>query len=273
MTPMTLTLWQRLAAARVYDLAQPLSMRIPVSPNHPGFKIALMRRHGDHVRADGGSAANEMIMLGGHTGTHIDAFCHVSQDGRLHGGHDAMAAACGGLFQVHGVETIAPLLCRGVFLDVAALHGVATLPGGTAITAEDLAACEARQGVRVQEGDAVLIGSGWSAHWSEPETYRGHASGVPGPDESAGRWLAERRIRLAGGESIAFEHIPPGRGHALLPVHRIFLVEHGIYIVESLNLAELARDRVAEFAFLVAPLKVEGATGFPVRPLALVETS
>jgi hypothetical protein len=99
------TLWEQAANARVIDLANPIEAGMPVSPNHPGFKMALQRRHGDMVRADGGSAANEMIMIGGHTGTHVDALCHVSHQGKLHGGVDALGAQQGGRFRSLGVET------------------------------------------------------------------------------------------------------------------------------------------------------------------------
>ncbi|MGC1210814.1 MAG: cyclase family protein, partial [Micromonospora sp.] len=71
---------------------------MPCSPNHPGFRMSLIRRHGDMVRPDGGSAANEMIVTGGHVGTHVDALSHVSHDGKLHGGVDAAAAQTGGRF-------------------------------------------------------------------------------------------------------------------------------------------------------------------------------
>ncbi|MEM7049258.1 MAG: cyclase family protein [Acidobacteriota bacterium] len=264
-------LWQRLAAARVIDLAQPLEATMPVSPNHPGFKLALMRRHGDAVRADGGSAANEMMLLGGHSGTHIDALCHVSHDGRLYGDEDAQAAQQGGRFRVHGVETIAPCFCRGVMLDLAGLLGVPVVSPSAPITADHLAAAAERQGVEVRAGDAVLLHTGWTAHWGDAKTFLGAEGGAPGPDPSAARWLVERRIRLSGAETVAYEHIPPGRGHALLPVHRIFLVEAGIHILEMMNLAELAADGISEFTFVLTPLKVVGATGVPVRPLALVE--
>lgn len=264
-------LWERFARARIYDLAQPLEAGMPVSPNHPGYRMALQRRHGDHVRADGGSAANEMIVLGGHTGTHIDALCHVSHRGRLHGGHDAAEAQTGGRFKVHGVETIPLTFCRGVLLDVAGLHGVPVLAPGTPITAEDLDAAARRQGVEVRAGDAVLVRSGWPVHWKDPERFVGHHDGVPGPDESAARWLAERRVRMTGAETIAYECIHPGRGHALLPVHGLLLVDHGIHIIEVLDLTALARDGVSEFLFVLTPLKVVGATGIPVRPVAVVE--
>ena len=36
------------------------------------------------------------------------------------------------------------------------------------------------------------------------------------------------------------------------------------------SIEELARDRRWEFAFICAPLKFQGATGSPIRPLALV---
>jgi kynurenine formamidase len=263
-------LWEAVAGGRVYDLAQPIEMKMPVSPNHPGFKMALQRRHGDMVRADGGSAANEMMMLGGHTGTHVDALCHVSHQGKLFGGVDAREAQTGGRFSVHGVETIPLILCRGVMLDVAGLHGLSCLEPGRAITSADLDDAALRQGVEVHAGDAVLVRSGWPEHWGDPETFLGHERGVPGPDESAARWLSARKVRITGAETIAYEQIPAGRGHALLPVHRILLVESGIHIVEAMNLAPLAKDGVSEFLFVLLPLKVVGATGVPVRPVAVV---
>ena len=109
---------------RIYDLGRPMEIGMPQSPNHPQFRMALPRRHGDQMRADGGSAANEMIVTGGHVGTHIDALCHVSHEGRLHGGLDAAEAQRGGRFSELGVETIAPMVCRGLLLDVPAALGV-----------------------------------------------------------------------------------------------------------------------------------------------------
>ena len=263
------SLLEAMAGAKVYDLAHPLEAGMPVSPNHPGFKMALQRRHGDMVRADGSSAANEMIMLGGHTGTHVDALCHVSHRGRLHGGVDAMEAQTGGRFRAHGVETIPITVCRGVMLDVAGLRNVATLEAGTAITAQDLQDAARRQGVDVRAGDAVLVRSGWAAHWSDPPTFLGQTAGAPGPDESAAQWLIERRVRITGAETVAYEWIPAGRGHALLPVHSMLLVDAGIHIIEALNLDALAADSTWEFLFVLSPLKVVGATGVPVRPIAI----
>jgi len=59
-------------------------------------------------------------------------------------------------------------------------------------------------------------------------------------------------------------------GEALLPVHVLLLVEHGIPIVEMLDLGSLSTDGVYEFLLVMTPLKIVGGTGSPVRPLALV---
>ena len=260
-----------LDAARVYDLAHPLAAETPVSRSHPPFRLALMRRHGDIVRDDGMSGANEMFSTGGHVGTHIDALCHVALDGRLHGGVDAIEASRGGRFSTYGIETLAPIVCRGVLLDIPALDGRAALDAAEPVTADTLVrACEA-EAVTIRPGDAVLIRTGWPiGHYDDEALMLGTESGVPGPNTSGARWLAERGVRVTGSDTIAYEHLAPGMGHTRLPVHVILLVEHGIHIIELLDLEELARDRVHEFWFVAAPLKIVGATGSPLRPLAIV---
>jgi len=256
---------------RVFDLAQPLHAGIPCSPNHPGFRMALIRRHGDMVRDDGGSAASELIVTGGHVGTHIDALAHVSHDGLLHGGVSAADAQRGGRLSRHGVEELEPLVAPGVLLDVAASKGVDVLPGGYAIDARDLQAATHASGVAIRRGDVALIRTGWARHFGDPTSFLGHEGGVPGPTEDAARWLADRGVRATGSDTTAYEHIGAGAGHRALPVHRLLLVEHGISIIEMLNLEALGAARIARFVFVAAPLKIVGATGSPLRPLAVVE--
>ncbi|MEU2667094.1 cyclase family protein [Micromonospora sp. NBC_01740] len=258
------------AGVTIHDLAQPFEEGMPCAPNHPGFRLALLRRHGDVVRADGGSSAGELIVTGAHVGTHVDALSHISQDGLLHGGHDAAEAQSGGRFGVHGAETIPPLVRRGVLLDVASAHEVDVLPGGYGVTADDLERCLRRTGVRLTEGDVALVRTGWARHWSDPAAYLGLDTGVPGVDPSGAGWLAEHGVALTGADTTAYEQIPAGAGFRVLPVHRLLLVEAGIYIVEHLRLDSLAEAGVSEFLFVLAPLPIVGGTGSPVRPLAVV---
>lgn len=258
------------APPRLFDLARPMVPGMPQSPNHPAYTHALVRRHGDLVRADGGSAANDVVVLGTHVGTHIDALAHVSHDGRLHGGVDAGRAVQSGRFAVHGVESIPPFFGRGVLLDVPALLGVGCCPPGYEISPDDLDAAVAAQGTEPAPGDVVLIRSGWGRHWDDRTAYLGHASGVPGISEAGAKWVARLGVRAAGADTIAFERLAPGAGHALLPAHRVLLVEHGVYLIETMALDELAAAGVYEFLFVAAPLPLVGATGSPVRPLAVV---
>jgi kynurenine formamidase len=256
---------------RVFDLGRPLFKGMPQSPNHPQFTHALPRRHGDAMRADGGSAANDLLVMGTHVGTHIDALAHVSHDGKLHGGADAAEELSGGGYPEHGVNTIAPMVCRGILLDVPRTLGIDECEAAYEITPADLAAASARAGVEIRPGDVVLLRSGWGRRFAEgTESYLGKSTGVPGVSEAGARWLAERGVLAAGADTIAFERLPAGAGHAILPAHRVLLVEHGIYIIEALDLEELAAAGVAEFTFVLIPLNILGATGSPVRPLAVV---
>ncbi|MGW0791689.1 cyclase family protein [Streptomyces sp. NPDC002911] len=258
------------ADPRLVELGQPLFTGMPCSPNHPGFRMTLARRHGDMVRHDGGSASNEVIVTGGHVGTHIDALSHVSHNGKLHGGVDAARAQSGGAFSEHGAEQTPAMVTRGVLLDVAAAHGTDTLPGGYGVSAADLERAAEEGGAEPRPGDVALVRTGWARLFDDPVAYLGKESGVPGITEDAGRWLAERGVRAVGCDTTACEQIPAGAGHSVLPVHRLLLVEHGIYIMEHLALEDLAAVGQHEFLFVVAPLRIVGGTGSPIRPVAVV---
>ena len=253
---------------RVVDLAQPVHAGAPTSPNHPGYRHSLLRRHGDAVRVDGTSGANDLIVMGTHTATHIDALAHISHDGLLHGGAVAADEQTGGRFLNHGVHTVDPIVTTGLLLDVPALLGVERLDPGHAVTADELR--RALGDRRPEPGAALLVRTGWAQLWDDPEAFLDHIGGVPGPDEEAVAWLASHRPRVVGSDTTAFEHIPPGEGHARLPGHRILLVEEGIPIMEMLDLEGLARVAPETFTLVAAPLRLLGTTGSPLRPLALI---
>lgn len=263
-------LCEAISTTKVLDLAQPMRIGMPQSPNHPPFRMTIERRHGDAVRADGSSAANELVITGGHVGTHVDALAHVSCQGLLYDGVEAASLQSHAGFARMGIDEFAPYVGRAVLLDVASVHGVSVLDAGYEITPGDLDAALDAAGTEIRPGEAILIGTGWSRRWMEKQDFIGDVHGVPGPGEAAARWLTRHRPCLVGGESIAFEHIPAGKGHALLPVHRIMLVEQGVHIVETMRLFPLLDENVTDFVLVLNPLPLVGATGAPVRPLALV---
>ncbi|HEV3037719.1 MAG TPA: cyclase family protein [Candidatus Angelobacter sp.] len=100
-------LLQLLKAAKVYDLAQSYFVGMPHHPSHPPFLYSLTKKHGDYLIPGGGSSASDALALGSHVGTHIDALCHFSCNGKLHGGHEvsAVQSLAGGM-QKHSIECL-----------------------------------------------------------------------------------------------------------------------------------------------------------------------
>jgi kynurenine formamidase len=254
-------LFDLLSGAKVYDLAQPYFTGMPHHPAHPPFLFSLVKQHGEYNGPIGNSSASDAIAMGTHLGTHIDALCHFSCGGLLHGGTAAAEVqSYGGGLEKFSIDTVAPILRRGVLLDIAGMHG-GILPADFEITPAHLDSA-ARTGIR--PGDVVLLRTGWAKYFSDPAKFIDEVRG-PGPGVAGARWLSERRVFAAGSDTVAFEKVPdPG-----MPVHVHLLVESGIHIIECLNLEELAAAGVSEFLFVALPLRIRGATGSPVRPVAI----
>jgi kynurenine formamidase len=260
-----------LLSARVYDLEQPRFCGMPIHPTHvPGYFYALHRRHRDTYRpAEHGprSGASGVLTMMEHSGTHLDALCHQANCLTLFGGIPTDTAETPTGFTHHGVETVPPLVRRGVLLDVAGWKGQAPLPAAYSIGADDLAGCAAAQGVEVRPGEVLLVRTGYATLWNDEAAYL-RAAGV---GKSGTLWAAERGVAAVGADNMAWD-APDDRDMetgATLFAHVYLLPQKGVYIMENLNLEELTRDRRWEFAFIAAPLKLQGATGSPLRPLAL----
>lgn len=256
---------------RVYDLEQQRHAGAPALPAHsPGFVYTLHRRHEPGL-GEARTGASGFIYMPEHSGTHIDALCHQAESLYLHGRRHVTAQVQTSTgFTELGVETIAPVIHRGVLLDVAGYRGVDWIEADQPITRQDLEAVCQRQGVAIQRGDVVLVRTGNGARWNDAAAYL--AGG--GVRADASQWLADLEVMAVGADHTAWDTV--GVVDADLgvsfPGHLILLVRHGIYIMENLLLDDLARDRVYEFLFVCLPLKMRGVTGSPIRPIALVQT-
>ncbi|HZU66618.1 MAG TPA: cyclase family protein [Ktedonobacteraceae bacterium] len=255
--------------ARVYDLEQPRYFGAPVLASHaPGYVYTLHRHH-EPGTAERRTSASGFMYTTEHSGTHIDALCHQAEDVHLYGRREinpSIQTSQG--FTELGAETITPIITRGVLLDVARHRGVDRIGSGDQIRQSELETVARNQGTAIGEGDVVLVRTGNGATWQDPTTYL-QAGGVSG---DASSWLASLRVRAVGADNIAWDElgvIDPDL-QVTLPGHLILLVRHGIYIVENLFLEELAREQCYEFTFICLPLKLRGATGSPVRPIAIV---
>lgn len=257
-------LLRQIGDCRTFDLAQPYYVGMPHHPNHPPFLYGLSKAHGESS-VEGVSAAAESIALGGHVGTHIDALCHFSLRGKLFGGLDAIGCQSysAGL-SAHHVDTIEPIFRRGILLDVARSQGLDVLPESFVVDAECLERAAEEAGVHVAAGDIALVRTGWARYWADAGRFINNMR-CPGVNREAAAWMSARGVFAGGSDTIAFEFLPA----PTMPVHVHLLVESGIHIIEALDLEALSQQRVHEFAFVASPLRIQGGTGSPIRPVAL----
>jgi kynurenine formamidase len=269
---------------RQYSLAAARFPGMPLFPGHPPFQVQSYRTpQGLRVAGDdlwphtpnevGLACMTEVITSTVHSGAHIDALAHITigEDDHWYGG--ANAAEHLGDFgpTVGDAAGLPPLFTRGVLLDVARHRDVGCLPAGSPVDAAEVEAIAAAQGVEIREWDVVLFRTGYMGLWPDAQRMAQHVS--PGPDLSAAELLADRGVVATGSDTETFEVQPapdPGVPSNPQPVHTRLLVEAGIYLMESLDLEQLAADHVYEFLFIALPLKITGATGSMLDPLAVV---
>jgi kynurenine formamidase len=275
---------QLVREGRVYSLARPRFTGMPLFPGHPQFSVLSYRTpHGLRVSGEepwgpgndvGLGYMSEMVLSTTHSGAHIDALAHMTlpRDGDDHWFGGCASAHLGDFGPQEGDATaLPPLWRRGVLFDVPGFRGVPYLGRGEPITETELRAVADHQGLRLEPGDVALVRTGYMTHWPDPVELDRHRG--PGPDISAARWLAEQGIVATGSDTETYEVQPapdPGRPRNPQPVHTLLLIERGIYILESLDLEEIAARGVYEFLFVALPLKIQGATGSMVDPIAVV---
>jgi kynurenine formamidase len=257
-----------LGGLRLFDLEQPRHQGAPIHPAHvpPGYSYLLHRRHepGAPERRTGAAG---VLVTSDHAGTHIDALSHQAEELKLHGGVAAIGAQGSFGFRQHGVETLPPILARGILIDLVRHRGGPPEPSRW-IGLDEVRAAAADQGVEPAPGAVVLVRTGNGRNWADPPLYL-KGAGMAG---AVSAWLAEARVLAVGADNVAWDWTgerDPELG-VTLPGHVLLLVRAGIYIVENLWLEELGEAGVREFTFVCLPLKLVGATGSPVRPIALV---
>jgi kynurenine formamidase len=147
------------------------------------------------------------------------------------------------------------------------LKGVEMLPDNYEISVQDLEQALAKQNLKLQSGDAVVIHTGWSRLWGKDHARYTRTS--PGIGAAAAEWLAKRDPILVGADNAGVEVQPNPDPNISLPVHQIMLVINGIHLLENMKVDELVAKRVQEFAFIVQPLKIQGGSGSTVAPIAV----
>jgi kynurenine formamidase len=166
----------------------------------------------------------------------------------------------------NGIENVPYMVGRGVMLDLPAYKGIDHLGPQYVVTGNDLDGAAKAQGISFEAGDIVLIRTGWYTLFDKDHDL--WESSSPGPDGSLAPWLKERDVCALGADhpTVELRGVP----YDSSPLHRYALRDLGVYLLESLDLEELARDKVYEFLFIGAPLRLTHASGSPWNPLAVI---
>ena len=247
---------------KVYSLAVPLEAGGPQWPPRPKvWKVTDFQNP-----SSGRGGAGDAVMLHSHSGTHLDALCHIWYDNQLYNGFSAAEHVTSAGASRNAIDNVPFIVGRGVLLDVATWKGVDNLELGEPVTAADNDRCAAAQHVAVRPGDIVLVRTGWLRVFLKDRAL--FDSGEPGIDESTLPWLKQHDVVAVGADNHAVEalkQIPPTG----LPIHQAAIRDLGLYLAEALNLEELAVDKAYESFLVLAPLRLTGGAGSPLNPVAI----
>jgi kynurenine formamidase len=209
--------------------------------------------------------ADDVIVMNLQSGTQWDALSHVWYESKMYNGFPAAAVTGLGAMR-NGIEKVAEkgqVLTRGILLDVARRHNVKHLAPNTIVT----------PGIRLEQGDVVIVRTGWWQHFVETRDGAGFLTGSPGLSWRCAEYLHDKKAAAVAVDNVAVEVSPPEIEGTTLLFHMLALREMGMMLGEIWDpealAADCAQDHVYEFMLVAQPLLLPGAVGSPVAPLAI----
>jgi kynurenine formamidase len=273
-----LTAATMLAAAREVKLGRSVTMASPieyrVTADNPEPARHKMTQTGDSAPDDGLSFAMDQIGMNihGNADTHIDALSHVIYDGRLYNNRPADIVSDTGAAELSIGVAADGIVGRGVLLDVPRARGVPWLEPGDHVTADDLAAAERDQRVQVGQGDLVFVRVGHGLRRFQLGPWDA-ADARAGLHPTVMEYLSDRNIALLGSDGNN-DTAPSAVQGVDFPVHVLAIAALGVHLIDYLDFSELApicaEFKQWSFLCVIAPLRLDVATGSPVNPIAIV---
>ena len=235
----------------------------------------VLPRHRRATDRSAGAAEYVGFAFHGMNMTHIDALSHIFWDGNMYNGVPAAhVTSHAGAVTMPITDAAAGITSRGVLLDIPPVLGVDWLEPGFGVLPEHLEAAETRQDVRVRSGDILYLRVGYSRRRHE-QGPRPINLGQAGFHAAALPWLHEREVAVIGNDG-GQDAMPSGyhKQGLAMPIHAVGIAAMGLWLIDNLDLELLAdacnlRSRWTFFTHL-APLRLAGATGSPLNPIAIL---
>ncbi len=214
----------------------------------------------------------------GQVGTQFDGLGHIGQEIKMengaveyvfYNGYTASEMDAYNGLQKLGIEHVKPIITKGILIDIAGYKNMARLPNSYEVSVEDVKGALQKQGISesdISPGDALFFRYGWSSLWNKPNDYNNNP---PGIGMAVARWVAEKKATMVGSDSWCTEVIPNPMPGQAFPVHQELMMRNGIYNLENMTFDALMEDQIDQFLFIVTTLRFKGATGSPVRPIAI----
>lgn len=253
---------------KVYQLGKVYEQDMPLFGTRH-YSLRIPQTFGPIPQTTNNIRWHEEIVSGelGQIGTQFDGLGHVGIGDLFYNGFDRREFAKSEGLDKLGIENVGVFVTRGVLIDVAGYKGVERLDKGQEISDDDLKKALTKQKISIRPGDVVITHTGWGSLWKKDNAL--YNSGQPGIGLAAGKYLVEQKIAMIGSDTWGVEVVPNPDSKLAFPVHQLLLTKNGIYIIENLLTEDLAKDKVYEFAFIFAPLRLKGATGSPGNPIAI----
>ena len=256
------------------------ALDLPVDPDvdNPHPALHMMIAGGDDCVVPGLGLETTSDFVGvafhGMATSHLDALCHVFVGGRMYNGFAATEVKSTGARRGSVMCAKDGIVSRGILLDIPRLSGAPWLEPGQAIEPDQLEAAEVAQGVRVEEGDILLVATGRDARREALGRWSPMSEGFAGLHAECLPWLHERGVAVLGSDAISdVVPAPPIDGWPM-PIHQCTLVAMGVHLLDNLYLGGLIEACAAhgqyDFQLTIAPLRIAGGTGSPVNPIALL---
>lgn len=268
------------AAAVRHGRAVSCALDLPVDPDvdnpHPALHMMVVGGDDCLVPEIGLEATMDFVGIAFHgaASSHLDALCHVLVDAKMYNGFPASEVKSTGAKRGSVMCAKDGIVSRGVLLDIPRALGVPWLEPGTSIVPDQLEKAEAEQGVEVREGDILLVATGRDARRERHGRWSPMEDGFAGLHAECVPWIHERGVAVLGSDAISDVIPGPPVEGWIMPVHQCALVAMGVHLLDNLHLGDVMAACVElaqwDFQFTVAPLRIEGGTGSPVNPIALL---
>lgn len=245
---------------RIYDLGIEVRQSAPVLGRRMPPLHLMSVDGGDYAalgREDSDGSADDYLFMAVHGSTHVDALSHVWSDGAMYNGFSYREVRSSGASRC-GIEKAGGMVTTAHVFDFRDAVGL----DGNRIGSADFAKQAGERRIEVRPGDAVLVRTGWM----ELNAAGVDADASPTVSPEAADWFAECDVAVVGADNPAVEDLSA----VPLRLHRALLRDRGVYLLELLNLQEVADDEVSSGLLVLAPLRISRGVGSPVNPLLVV---